>query len=256
MQTLIQYASDIHLEHESGDKIEFRDIIAPRNGAEILILAGDISNPRLKRFEKFIKWCCQNWKWVIMIAGNHEYYGNSILETNKYIKEMSEKVGFHFLINESVRIPRELGKDIVVLGSTLWSYIPEKSWMQLINYLNDFHLIGEYKTDYRRYNSNYSLCRKFLKEMLKRYDDCVKVVVTHHAPIEDITSAPIFRGKITSKGFASNCDELLKLADVWIFDHTHFNPYPIIREKCLVVSNQRGYRGNCKNYRKQACVNV
>lgn len=245
----IQYASDIHLEHEKQKTENFKHIIAPRIGCDILILAGDISDPKLDIFHQFMKWCVQNWKYVIMIAGNHEYYKYSISEINTYLSDVSITIGFSYLNNNSIII-----NDIAIMGTTLWSYIPDQNWSHVLYGLNDFNYIKEFKEKYSIYNNLYSENCNWLTKELKKYKHKKKVVVTHHAPVEEITSAFIYRGKPTNCAFASNCDDMLELADIWIYGHTHFNNYPIIRKKCNVLSNQRGYRGNCKNYRKQACI--
>ncbi len=243
----IQYASDLHLEHDDKHK-KFIEIISPRIGCDILILAGDIGNPRKERFYNFMKWCVSNWKYVIIIAGNHEYYSNSIKKTNTYLYEMSLTLNFIFLNNSSTIIG-----NLVIIGSTFWSYIPDNNMKDVVNYLNDFNYIEEFKKDNTTFNKLHKESRKWMMKELKKHKGKTKIVVTHHAPVEELTSSPIYRGKPTNKAFASNCDELLELANVWIYGHTHYNNYPIYK-KCLVITNQRGYRDNCKNYRKQACI--
>jgi len=256
-QTIIQYASDLHLEHELY-KSDFKDIITPKERAEILILAGDICNPTLPIFIKFMRYCCTNWKYVIMIPGNHEYYKSSINSTNIYIQDLSKKIKFYFLNNSNFIIRRKSGKHIVIIGTPLWSFIPDNCFIETVTYLNDFKYIKELKCDHYTYNILHKYCKSYINTQLNdiRFENYIKVVVSHHAPIEEITSSPIYRGKSTNKAFASDCNNLVKMADVWIFGHTHYNPKLIVQDNCRVLSNQRGYRGNCRYYRKEAffCV--
>jgi len=254
-QTIIQYASDLHLEHEPH-KSDFKDIITPKERSEILILAGDICNPTLPIFIKFMTYCCANWKDVIMVAGNHEYYGYDINSITKYIYKLSKHVGFIFLYDSDFIKYRINNKDIVIIGATLWSHIPNNCFQENVNYLNDFNLIKDFKQHPQIYNHLHNHSKTYIARKLKQSEDCIKVVVTHHAPIEEITSSPIYRGKVTNKGFASDCGNLIKMADVWIFGHTHYNPKLIRHHNCRVLSNQRGYKGKCRNYRKEAffCV--
>ena len=257
-KTLIQYASDLHLEHEPDQNMEdFQNIIAPRKGSEILILAGDISNPRLEIFIRFMKWCVKNWNTVIIIPGNHEYYYDSIENTNQYLFNLSKQNGFIFLANRNYILKRKNSdKDLLILGSTLWSEIPEEHSTEVRNHLNDFKLIKEFNQNWKYYNILHRNAKLWLEDCLDGVDNYEVVVVSHHAPVEEITSSHIYHGKITNKGFASNCHKIMKNVNVWIFGHTHFNPYPILENGCIVLSNQRGYRGNCKNYRKQACFSI
>lgn len=242
-----QYASDIHLEHETHLK-NYKNIVEPRIGCDILILAGDIGYPNSNIFKIFMKWCVQNWKHVIMIAGNHEYYKNSVHKVNQTLNILAREIGFIFLNNSSIIID-----NMIILGTTLWSEIPDDCWNEVRNYLNDFSYIEEFKNNYKTYDTLHQQAKNWLGKELSKETDKVKIVVTHHAPVEEITSAPIYRGKKTNKAFATDCSELLDMSDIWIYGHTHFNNYPIYRN-CTVITNQRGYKGNCRNYRKQACI--
>ena len=63
----IQLFSDFHLEK--------RDIIYPKPEADILVLAGDICEfDYLDSKRAFFMYVNLNWKKVIWILGNHEYY--------------------------------------------------------------------------------------------------------------------------------------------------------------------------------------
>ena len=69
MSVRIQYASDIHLEIRPS---KFRRILTPVG--DILILAGDIGHPFRRTYAQFLDWCSRNFKHVILVPGNHEYY--------------------------------------------------------------------------------------------------------------------------------------------------------------------------------------
>ena len=116
----IRVISDIHLEFYSTE-INYYDIITP-NIYDILVLAGDIGNPFEYIYKNFLVWCRQNFLKVCIIAGNHEYYGNTIEDTNRKIEEICNSNSIIFL-NNSVFIH----KNIAFIGTTLWSYIPDEN---------------------------------------------------------------------------------------------------------------------------------
>ena len=58
--------SDLHLVHGG--------LPLPRNDADVVVLAGDISRP-----EEAVKWALGIKKPVVYVAGNHEFYGAEML---------------------------------------------------------------------------------------------------------------------------------------------------------------------------------
>jgi len=91
----IQYLSDIHLEFFRYDEIRFlvRKIkpIHP-----ILILSGDIGNPFEKGYRFFMKEMSLRFEKIFLIAGNHEYYGNGIHETETQIRHVINELSYLF----------------------------------------------------------------------------------------------------------------------------------------------------------------
>ena len=70
----IQYMSDLHMEYAENSrylkKVEF-----PVTG-DVLVLAGDTFylNNTTAPLAKFWKWASANYKQVLLVPGNHEYY--------------------------------------------------------------------------------------------------------------------------------------------------------------------------------------
>ena len=70
----IQYASDLHLEfRENSNFLKHHPLTV---SGEILILAGDIGYIGDENYSKhpFWDWASENYKQVILIPGNHEFY--------------------------------------------------------------------------------------------------------------------------------------------------------------------------------------
>ncbi len=71
----IQLTSDLHLEFLER-RFPTERIIVPAPGADILVLAGDIHNGA-KAVALFADWPVQ----LLLLAGNHEFYGRSWEQT-------------------------------------------------------------------------------------------------------------------------------------------------------------------------------
>ena len=70
----IQYASDLHLEFsENSSYLKHNPLLAV---GDVLVLAGDIGYIGDDNYSKhpFWDWASQNYKQVIVIPGNHEFY--------------------------------------------------------------------------------------------------------------------------------------------------------------------------------------
>ena len=72
----IQYCSDLHMEfHEN---MRFMKSLPLEPVGDVLVIAGDVGYlvdstiPHLR----FWKWASENYRQVLMIAGNHEFYNN------------------------------------------------------------------------------------------------------------------------------------------------------------------------------------
>jgi predicted phosphodiesterase len=79
----VQIISDIHLEHYDNGFRNFKSIIKPENGCDILFLAGDIGNINHDTYKPFLSYVSDNWKEIYYVLGNHEFYNYKNLH-NKY----------------------------------------------------------------------------------------------------------------------------------------------------------------------------
>jgi hypothetical protein len=84
-------------------------------------------------------------------------------------------------------------------------------------------------------------------------DDCLRegrepIVLTHHAPTFRNTSHPRHRGSPLTNAFATNLEYLMGAhVPLWCCGHTHHSCDQIINGT-RVVSNQRGYPGECTGF--------
>lgn len=234
---LLQVCSDIHLERD--DISDISKIIIPN--AEILVLAGDIGNPMTSIYNNFLDYYSKLFKIIFIITGNHEYYGNTIIETDKKIEEICDLYeNIHFLNNKVFKY-----EGILFIGTTLWSLIPEDYTVyNQLSSMNDFKLIKKFTLDeYRKLFINNI---KFIKDNL----EVNSIIITHHAP-SMICIAEEYKGDKVNCCFASELDKIFMDDNVigWIYGHTH-NNLSLITQKKFMYSNC--YRTD--NYNKSGTI--
>ena len=131
----IQIYSDLHLElTKSIPKI------VPRS--PYLFLAGDITSFNHSSFGEFLSYCNDNWEKTFYVFGNHDYWN-----TNSYIQKIQRQVkeyiqdreltNVQILDNEFV----SLNEEIIIFGSTFWTYSPFMTEYEARMYSNDYNMI-------------------------------------------------------------------------------------------------------------------
>jgi predicted phosphodiesterase len=236
----IQLASDLHLEFLRNLDPNER-LIEPAEDADILVLSGDIASGS-KALSLFKDWPTP----VIFVAGNHEYYGRGIEETQKAMRDGAEAAGIHYLENQNVIIG-----GVRFLGATLWTdYRLNKEMTQSLQMkyagdcLNDHRSIY-YKNEIfttRDALDIHEVSRAWLKDELAKPFEGKTVVVTHHGP-HPLSTHPRYVNEPLNAAFVSDLSELLEGADLWLHGHVHDSfSYQIGR--CRVVANPAGYITN------------
>jgi predicted phosphohydrolase len=235
---LLHVLSDLHT--------EFQPVPIPLTAADVVVLAGDTGI-----HTSGLRWASAHFagRTVVCVAGNHEYYGESLPNRTQGLRSDAQKLGVRFLENEALALG-----DVVLLGCTLWT---------------DFALHGnvgqaasaaeEHVTDYRRVRFNsagrYRRLRAhdtarlhaeslaWLRDEIPRHAGKTVVVVTHHAP--SARSIPErFKDDPVSAAFASSLDEFVAASGVtlWVHGHVHDSA-----DYCIggtrVLCNPGGYPG-------------
>ena len=239
----IQYISDIHLEQY---KIAFehnlnpRQFVQPDPSAEILVLAGDIGNPEEPNYKLFLEWCSKSWKTVILVAGNHEFYGS--LRERRPVEQRLEAIrevvkdlpNVHFLHREKV----EVRPGVFVLGCTLWTDVPEENRYDAMASVNDYRYVGATFDELKAWHH---ADRDWLKAELAAAAGGKAIVVTHHLPTFTAISRK-FRGHPLNVCFATGLDALITEGApvAWFCGHTHEGgEYTVGKTRILL--NPRGY---------------
>ncbi|KAL9657168.1 hypothetical protein ABK040_015873 [Willaertia magna] len=288
----IQIASYLHIEHFENLKqfhLRYQFIKKVKNNlyekpiGDILVLAGDIANVEKSSFKEFLNEVSNKFSHVLMVAGNHEFYGNEYYSCLQKMKTIcNEFTNVHFLDKTKIEI-----NETIFLGCTLWSYVPTENLTTVNECMNDYHLIKLknkqlnvldtcqfFKEDYEWLQSelqklslqNNNLQNNTLQNSLQNNNKKV-VVITHHAPLTRGVSDPQYE-KSTDKyelqlnsAFGSDCTNLMKNFKInfWIFGHTHYSTLQKCNET-IIVSNQLGYLFNendkSDNWREDFCIDV
>ena len=254
----IQYASDLHIECEKGDRINVLEYIMP--SADILVLAGDIGSwYRFAQFLNFLREICKMFKHVIFVAGNHEYYKvqTRVRYPMHILRERMNKLdriipNLHFLNRSSIKFPEF--PDICIAGCTLWTKW-ENQDTELPPYIVRIHgLKGE------GYNRMHQRDLQYIHDMIKYCQEkqMKLLLITHHPPSQRVLS-------LSKKECGFSClyytdlDHLLKkeLVHTWICGHVHNNFDMITEGGTRLIGNQRGkIRDNLTDYRMDCSVNI
>ena len=158
----IQIASDLHLEFANwgfdmllkpaADPLLSSNGKYPAGGsryADILALVGDIGDPWQNHYPEFLTQCAEEFKHVLVIAGNHEFYNreHTFPESVARMKKIAKAWhNVHFLHRDAFQVP---GTNVVILGCVLWSHLPSAIWSEVRGKLADFRILYRRKVKRR-----------------------------------------------------------------------------------------------------------
>lgn len=231
----IQILFDLHLEHSDFS------ITSTEQKADIVILAGDIASSNKvgqMRLRDLLAKLCGDCRNVVMIAGNHEFYGTDIDDHLKNLRDLSrEYSNLTFLECETAIV-----QGLTISGCTLWT---------------DFSLENSGNGGIRAEAciSDFLFIRHagrpiIWQDMVDRFQQAVKFL-RNHAPASDIVITHFLPSprSIAVKHVSSNLnsyfacdlsDLISRVNGLWVHGHTH-SSCDYIEGKCRVVCNPRGY---------------
>lgn len=197
--------SDLHFEfHKDGGSNFIKNLDS--SNVDVLLLAGDIGT--LSCLPNAIKAFTDKYPHVIMVAGNHSFWGNNRETVIGTLRELDEKIsGFHFLDNDILELD-----GVRFLGTTLWF---RKAHPALAAQWSDFFKIKDF--DKWVYEQNDKSIDFLMKNMSKG-----DVILSHYLP-SDKSVSPKFKGDPTNCFYV--CDMEMLIEDqkpaVWCHGHTH-----------------------------------
>lgn len=248
----VQVLSDLHLEaFKSYDIFE----IVPR--APYLALLGDIANVARHKdaFLAFLARQLAQFRAVLFIPGNHEAYGSSWPDTIGILRDIERQFREDSALGEFVLLDRTIFRipetNTVILGCSLFSFIPPESQEAVSMGLSDFYQIDNWSVE--AHNQAHARDVAWLNEQVTSPETSGSkiMVFSHWSPTRDArASAPRHAGSSISSGFLTDLSaEACFRSDrvkLWAFGHTHFNcDFLVEREGGVkplrILTNQYGY---------------
>lgn len=245
----LQYASDLHIDDFPPDT-PFETFLTPC--APVLILAGDICPAYDLHYITFLQWCSARWRYVIFVAGNHEYHCKrtaqvSMEQIDTYLVCLAAMFpNVVYLQNgASIVLP---GTRIRIVGATLWSSIDSAIWEEAYARRGDYkHMYIDTPYGLRRchpidtcaLHAYQAACIASATAATAPGETCI--VVTHHMPTFALLEAR-YMGDRWSSCYASHDDALLtpNIA-YWICGHGHRAVQQRAPSGVVLCMNARGY---------------
>jgi len=230
---------------------------------DVVILAGDIQSPGTKAVHWARRDSTFGCKPVLLVPGNHEYYGRILDAELQQMRSAALDSNVHVLSQDVVTIA-----GVRFVGCTLWTdfQLPvlEDDGSQFVNVeralntanhgLNDFRCIELQTTVQNQYR------QRQLRRLLRAEDTLAKhwverdwlrrtlevpfsgptVVVTHHAPAAGSVACRYERDWLTPAFVSDLPDSYFEVPSLWVHGHTH-TQFDYNRGRCRVLSNPRGY---------------
>ncbi len=266
----IALASDLHL--------EFGSISLENDGADVLILSGDIIvandlrerdvynikgyTDRSNKFHTFFQECSARFPHVIYVMGNHEHYHGDFKFTVEHLRSnLNYLRNLHILDREYVTID-----DVTFIGGTLWTDMNNGDALTLYHIksmMNDFKIIKNSNrevsfkdTEGKFHTRKSTFCpedafeehakmKEYIRHVIEGQFDEKFVVVGHHAPCKQSTK-PRYKDDVLMNGaYSSDLSEFIldhPQIKLWTHGHTH-DKFDYMIGSTRVVCNPRGYDG-------------
>lgn len=256
----IQVVSDLHLEFGSTE--------IKNAGADVLVLSGDIvvandiSDTEVadshrfistQRYRLFFEQVASEFKHVIYVAGNHEFYHGKWEKSLEIIRHFLQNFpNVHFLEREHIKID-----DVVFMGGTLWTDMNRGEPLTLHatrDMMNDFSIIRNEKFGYRKlWPVDTAIRHKetlgYFKVLAEMYREQKIVMVGHHAPHQKSIHENYVNDYLMNGAYASDLSEfILDRPQIKLVTHGHMhNNSDYMIGDTRVVCNPRGYHPNDLN---------
>ncbi|KAG2374291.1 hypothetical protein C9374_010861 [Naegleria lovaniensis] len=213
-----------------------------------------------------VKSCIEDYKYekVLIILGNHEFYGGEYHARKQEIKEVAQSFPDNRVLvldRDSLLVLEEkTNRKIRFLGCTLWSNVPSRHERLISTSISDYMYITIRKEENEApkkltVEDTNNFHRGDVEWLVGELEKCKEngeevVILTHHAPLTSGTSHPKHDSSIYNYAFSTNLqfiiDNFSDHIKIWGFGHTHYSN-SIQVGKTLVISNQQGYRVELDN---------
>ena len=236
----LQLLSDLHLETEDFEPV-------PADGAEALILAGDIDST-WAAYERFAGWPVP----VLAVAGNHEFDGRDVDRAWPRLRERLQGCGIRLLERETTVLEGRDGRRIRFVATVRWNdfdlfgVAQRARCMRAAGYF--MRLMGASRGgrffDAGAVREEALACRAWLETELAEPSPAngggwdATVVLTHFGPSQR-SADPRYGAVPGTASFCNADDDLLARADLWLHGHLHCR-HDYLAAGTRVVCNARG----------------
>lgn len=254
----INYVSDLHL--ETRFDLSVQSLVGDKvHKSDILVLAGDILTVRLienKRdeLENIFSFFRKNYKYMLAVMGNHEYYHSEIREAQKIVSEFYQKFDVKLLLDESIVI-----EDKLIYGGTMWTSYNDgrniSAILAAIDCMNDYRVI-RIGDSILMPNDTILMYNNFISNLP---NDC-DLVISHHSPCHKSMSEKYSNARIDSltsdlnHSFYTDVNDM-KGAKNWIHGHMHNNSDYVYNET-RIVANPGGYGNENPNFKWNSIIEI
>lgn len=227
----IHLYSDTHLDTYKDQGAGFMMAVRGQH-ADVAVLAGDITTGRFPdSFQKVFDQFSKQYKHVVVVPGNHEYYGCDEAQVKRsYLLAAAPHANVHVLDCQSVKLDGH-----VFHGGTMW-YVDGPMNAMYEDWMNDKAYIKNFKPWVYEKQAQFEL---HLRKELMEGD----IVVTHHLPSYQSVD-PFYKTSPLNRFFVCDMEYLVfeRKPALWMHGHTHM-PCDYVIDETRIVCNPRGYPG-------------
>lgn len=245
--------SDLHIDHYSKDSD--LQVIKNTNNADILIIAGDISNSA-ETSADLLKLAKTQYNQVLFVDGNHDHYNRNSLIKHRSTTDNEQYLYDESLKNSWVYLPKTtyINDNTAFIGCMGWydfcygqatSSVQKRAWerymadARCINFSMPPDVLAKMQAD-------------ILREKISKLNQNEKieniVIVTHTLPVKEAVfdhPTDYIWNQLSGSFFCQNLNNVLSSVSTdkikyWFFGHTH-KPVNLVKNNINFVCNPRGY---------------
>lgn len=260
MASYLRIFSDVHLDFDLGrqfylsPKMVWSPQPLPEDDDTILVLAGDLWTDDLAfkvlpNGESWIRHVADRFKHVIVVLGNHDYWGLSLQSAPRKAKEATWKLPNVTVLEQDAVVV----SGVKFVGGTMWTdYGRDPLAMEVIrNQMVDYKRItfGEKRVRRRvRPPDMYEVHRQTTRFI---FNNCYAdepgqpvIVVTHMAPHANSIDSRYAHERLLNHAYYTDLSESVRThckdVRLWVHGHMH-TPVDYMLYNVRVLSNPRGY---------------
>jgi predicted phosphohydrolase len=240
---------------------------------DVLCLAGDICACGVKEdfdnFLEFLRYICPKYKYVLHVAGNHEYYTAGTKTINKAntmegldatFKKITKTIPNYIYLNCDVVTLTIGNRPYTFIGATLWADIKPADYKVVQQNMNDYNYIYVWRDKSARKITPEDVVQlhkkhvNFIAKACKATEKQSNVIlITHHKPVADTPEKQ--RNVLTQAYETDITTKLSPSVKIAIHGHNHKH-YNRLINGTKYVSNPCGYPFQRTGFAKDLTIKI